>query len=197
MNMLAATCATVKQLPAEADDSELAVRLSQGDEQALEAIVARYGTRVTALAARLLDWSDGADDVAQDVFLSVLRKGNQFRGESSLWTWLATMTVNRCRSLRRRRWLTKRVLGAIVPVREQTAEPADRQTARDERAAAIRGAVTSLPTAHREVIVLRYFEELSLDEMAQILSLRRNTVEVRLSRARRQLEESLTEVLEK
>jgi len=101
------------------------------------------------------------------------------------------MTVNRCRSLRRRRWLTARVLGAIAPAREHQSEPADRRSQRDERAAGVRAAVAKLPAGYREVIVLRYFEELSLDEMAQVLSLRRNTVEVRLSRARNLLEGSL------
>ena len=118
MNLLATTRATVKSLPAETDDRELAARLARGDERAFEQIVERYGPRVIALAARLSDWSDGADDVAQDVFLAVLRKGKNFRGESRLWTWLAAMTVNRCRSLRRRRWLASRVLGAIAAARQ-------------------------------------------------------------------------------
>ena len=188
MKLLTATRPTVKQLPAEADDRELAARLARGDERAFDQIVERYGPRVIALAARLVGWSKGADDVAQDVFLAVLRKGKHFRGQSRLWTWLAAMTVNRCRSLRRRRWLTSRVLGAIAAAREKQTEPVDRRSERDETAAGIRAAVARLPATYREVIVLRYFEELSLDEMAQILSLRRNAVEVRLSRARKRLE---------
>jgi RNA polymerase sigma-70 factor (ECF subfamily) len=195
MNLLAATRATVKSLPAEADDRDLAARLARGDERAFEQIVERYGPRIIALAARLLDWSDGADDVAQDVFLAVLRKGKQFRGESRLWTWLAAMTVNRCRSLRRRRWLKGRVLRVIARVRAKETEPADRTSERDETAASIRAAVARLPATSREVIVLRYFEGLSIDEVAQVLSLRRNTVEARLSRARKQLEKSLHENL--
>jgi RNA polymerase sigma-70 factor, ECF subfamily len=191
MKLLAATRATVKQPPAEAEDRELAARLARGEPAAFDEVVERYAARVVALAARLLNWSDGADDVAQDVFLAVLRKGKQFRGQARLWTWLAAMTVNRCRSVRRRRWLTARALGAIRPAREEQSEPADRRSQRDERAAGIRAAVAKLPATYREVIVLRYFEELSLDEMAEILSLRRNTVEVRLSRARKLLEGSL------
>src|SRR5690606_17069034 len=94
----------VKQLPAEADDRDLAARVTRGDPAALDDLVEQYGARVIGLAARLLGWTDGADDVAQDVFLQVLNKGKQFRGQSSLWTWLATLTVNRCRSIQRRRW---------------------------------------------------------------------------------------------
>ena len=193
MNLLAASRATVKQLPAEAEDRELAARLARGEERAFEQVVERYGGRVIALAARLLGWSDGADDVAQDVFLAVLRKGKQFRGEARLWTWLAAMTVNRCRSLRRRRWLTERTLGAIAPARQKQAAPADRRSERDEQTASIRAAVARLPATQREVIVLRYFEELSIEEMAGVLAVKRNAVEVRLSRARKLLEESLRE----
>ena len=79
MNPLTATRPTVKQLPAEAEDRELAARLARGEHRAFDEIVERYAARVIALAARLLDSSDGADDVAQDVFLAVLRKGKQFR----------------------------------------------------------------------------------------------------------------------
>ncbi|MEX0977903.1 MAG: sigma-70 family RNA polymerase sigma factor, partial [Pirellulales bacterium] len=123
MNLLTATRATVKQIPGEAEDRELAARLARGDAAAFDRVVEIYGGRVTALAARLLGWSEGADDVAQDVFLAVLRKGKQFRGESRLWTWLAAMTVNRCRSLRRRRWLQTRILRRIAPARDKLAPP--------------------------------------------------------------------------
>ncbi len=188
MNLLTATCAIVKQLPAEADDRHLAVRLARGESEAFEQLVEQYGPRVTGLATRLLGWTDGADDVAQDVFLQVLRKGKQFRGQSSLWTWLATLTVNRCRSLQRRQWIHQRVMQTIAfwqPA--ETTTLADRPEC-DETAARIRAIVATLPAPSREVIVLRYFEELSIQQMADVLGTKRNTVEVRLTRARKQLE---------
>ena len=192
MKTLAAPCPTktpcphVTQLPAEADERELAARLTRGEPAALEAIVERYGARVIGLAARLLGWTDGADDVAQDVFVQVLRKGKHFRGQSSLWTWLATLTVNRCRSVQRRRWIQERVLGVIGGKAPEVTET--KHLERSETAARVRAQVAQLPVAAREVIVLRYFEELSLDEIATVLGAKRNAIEARLSRARQQLE---------
>jgi RNA polymerase sigma-70 factor (ECF subfamily) len=175
--------------PAEAGDDQLAARVASGDASALEAVIEQYGQRVIGLAARLLGWTDGAEDVAQDVFVQVLHKGKQFRGQASLWTWLATLTVNRCRSIRRRRWLHDRVLGIVgrqaVP---EAACPITKQQERSETATRVRAQVAQLPAAAREVIVLRYFEELPLDEIATVLGIKRNAVEARLSRARKQLE---------
>jgi RNA polymerase sigma-70 factor (ECF subfamily) len=191
MKRLAAKRALVKSLPAHAEENELGLGLARGDERAFERVVERYGRRVTALAARLLGYSEGADDVAQDVFLAVLRKRTHFRGDAKLWTWLAAITVNRCRSLRRRQWIWQRVLRAAAPLRPRQTAPADRASETHETAAQVRAAVARLPAAYREAIVLRYLEELTVDEVAEVLSLRRNTVEVRLSRGRKLLEESL------
>jgi RNA polymerase sigma-70 factor (ECF subfamily) len=193
MKLLTAKRALVKSLPAQAEERELAARLARGEERAFEEVVERYGPRVTGLAARLLAWTDGADDVAQDVFLAVLRKRRQFRGDAKLWTWLAAITVNRCRGLRRRRWLLERVLRVVAPARDTQITAADRSET-EETAVKVRAAVARLPATCREVIVLRYLEELKIDEVAEVLGLRRNTVEVRLSRGRKLLEESLGEL---
>jgi len=66
----------------------------------------------------------------------------------------------------------------------------------DELAADVRAAIARLPPTYREVVVLRYLEELGIDEVATVLGLRRNTVEVRLSRARQQLEKTLARWVE-
>ena len=115
MNLIIAPVSPVTSLPAEADDEdrELAARLARGDSGAFEQLIEGYGPRVVGLAARLLNWSEGAEDLAQDVFLAVLRKRTKFRGEARLWTYLAAITVNRSRTIRRRRWLHERVLRAI------------------------------------------------------------------------------------
>jgi RNA polymerase sigma-70 factor (ECF subfamily) len=195
MNPTSAPRATVKSPAADAEDRALAARLARGEPGAFDELVDRYGRRVTALASRLLGWSRGADDVAQDVFLATLEKRAKFRGEARLWTYLAAITVNRCRSVLRRRWLQERVLAVLAPARP-VAREGDCPTGADETGRVVRAAVARLPTAYREVIVLRYLEELSIDEVAAVLALTRGAVEQRLSRARRLLAEPLAHLVD-
>jgi RNA polymerase sigma-70 factor (ECF subfamily) len=190
MNQITAEIPHVKSLPAEDEERELAARVARGESKAFEQLIDRYGQRVVRLAARLLNWSAGAEDVAQDVFLAVLEKRTVFRGEARLWTYLTTITVNRCRSLRRRRWIYERALRVIAPYRNQPTV-GDSLHERDTLASEIRAAVGKLPDNYREVVVLRYFEELKTSEVAQVLGVKTNTVEVRLSRARKMLEDTL------
>lgn len=173
---------------AEADDRELVARITSGDERAFTDLVVRYQRKVAGLAQRLLGYGDGAEDIVQDVFVAALENAARFRGESSAWTWLAAITVNRVRSYQRRRWLTERVLGIVSTIKRQVEPASDYGSLRQESAARVRQAVGQLPSKYREVIVLRYLEELSIDEIAKIVGRKRNAVEVRLARARRLLE---------
>lgn len=195
MNLLTASLPHVTSLPAEAEEREIAARLARGEPAAFDQVVEQYGGRVTALARRLLGWGDGAEDVAQEVFVTLLEKPAAFRGEARLWTYLATITVNRCRSVRRRRWVQERLLGVFRWRAASATEPADRPQL-DEQAMLVRRAVNGLPEKYREAVVLRYFEDLKIGEIARMLALKENTVEARLSRARKMLSESLGALVE-
>ncbi|HEY2841325.1 MAG TPA: sigma-70 family RNA polymerase sigma factor [Pirellulales bacterium] len=184
----------VNSPPAEVEDRELTERFARGDRQAFEQLVDRYQKRVAGLAARLLGWTDGAEDVTQEVFLAAYRHQKRFRGQASLWTYLATITVNRCRTTMRRRWLRERVFGQVVsqPSRSAGEVAGDIKLACDETAQQVRAVVAKLPASSREVIVLHYLEELLVAEVADVLQIKRNAVEVRLTRARKLLATSLS-----
>ncbi len=134
--------------------------------------------------------------MAQDVFVAVLEKQGTFRGQSSLWTYLAAITVNRCRTLVRRRWLHERLLRAFGPLAGRPAEPSQLAEL-DETGRVVRAAVDALPAAYREVVVLRYFEQMAIAEMSAVLGLRHNAVEARLSRARKMLKSQLAGLADK
>jgi RNA polymerase sigma-70 factor (ECF subfamily) len=180
---------------AEADESALARRFASGDPQAFEDVVALYQARVARLAHRLLGWGGDPEDVVQEVFLAALRKAKDFRGRASLWTWLATIAVNRCRRQLQRRALWGRFM--LARRREQTAAPADRGALADETNRRVREAVTALPARDREVIVLYYLEECPAAEIGELLGLTPNAVQVRLHRARGRLSAALAEFMEK
>ena len=162
-----------------------------------EELVARHQAQVTRLAFRLLGWRGDVDDVVQEVFLAALKHGPRFRGESSVATWLTRITINKCRSHQRRRHLWWRLFGRAAEPDTQASSfgaPVGDALAGVETSAKVRAAVQALPARDREVVVLRYFENLSFGEIGAATGASTNAVEVRLHRARARLAEALRDL---
>jgi len=105
--------------------------------------------------------------------------------------------VNKCRSRLRREAVRGRWLGWMRGVfNNQTQAPADQLLEKQEQAERVRLAIRRLEPVYREATVLYYLEQLNIDQIAEIIGVRRNTVEVRLHRARRQLEKILADMME-
>lgn len=147
-----------------------------------ERLVMDERERVARLAYRLLGWSHEAEDVVQDVFVTAMRQAPRFRGQARVSTWLARITINLCRSRLRRKAIFGRWFEAVR--RTTPREAPAYQPPVDEQ---VRAAVRALPWRYREVVVLRYLEELSVDEICALLGARRGAIEVRLNRAREML----------
>ena len=194
---LAAT-AMADSAPDVDDEDALARRFAAGDARAFDEIVTSHRERVTRLAYRLLGWRDGeVEDVVQEVFLSVLNHLGRFRGESKLGTWLTVITINKCRTHRTRwfaRWRMLRRRREQAP--NEVAPAADEGVRQDETSARVRQAVQKLPPRDREMIVLHYLEQHDFPEMARLLRVSQNAVEVRLHRARQRLKGLLKDVVE-
>ncbi len=169
----------------------MAQRLAGGESWTLPQVVAGHQERIGRLASRLLGWRGDIEDVVQDVFVSALANLARFRGESQLTTWLYRITVNECRRARRRRRLRE-----MLRLVSDAAAPPERAHHGSDRSAAIRQAIVGLPPKYREVVVLRYLEELRVPEVAVILNVSTNVVDVRLHRAREQLRTALAGWLE-
>jgi RNA polymerase sigma-70 factor (ECF subfamily) len=156
-----------------------------------EAVVEQQQANVAKLARRLLGWSANpadVDDVVQDVFLAVLKHLGRFRGDASVATWITRITINACRAHRRRR-----VMGLGLLRRWMTQAPSvhEPDACRDETNQRVRQAVGGLPSKYREVIVLRYLQEMDVDAIAEVLGASRSAIEVRLHRARAMLKDEL------
>ena len=190
--------------PAAGDD--LARRFAGGEDAAFDELVDRYAVRVAGLARKLLDSASldaatGTDDVVQDVFLAAYARRRRFRAEANLWTYLATITVNRCRTIGRRRRLWNKFRGRFASgagrageALEKTSAPAaDAATQQSERAQAVRQAIDRLPPRLKEAITLVYLEQVSIADSAEILGIRRGTLDARLSRARAALKLALAD----
>jgi RNA polymerase sigma factor CnrH len=153
----------------------------------LDALVAAHAGQVARLISRLVDRCEDIEDLVQETFLAALAHRRRFRGDCRPATWLARIAVNKCRSHHRRRRVRRLVplMGDEEPA-WSTASDAGGETGEE-----IRRAVARLSSKHREVIVLRYFEGYAIDELCEVLGLRRAAVEKRLSRARQRLKEML------
>lgn len=155
-------------------------------------ILARYHPQVARLAHRLLGWRDqqAAEDIVQEVFLVALTRLKAFRGESSIGTWLSGITINKCRAHRRRALLKLKWLRQVWDRPGTNHQPADEETSQQ-----VRDAVAQLPPRDREVIVLFYLEDFSMAQIAQLLDVKRNAIEVRLHRARQRLKTQLAPLM--
>jgi RNA polymerase sigma-70 factor (ECF subfamily) len=156
----------------------------------LERLVEEFHQPVTRLAHRLLGWSAAADveDVVHDVFLAAFKQRNRFRGEASEWTWLAAITINGCRTHRRRQLLRFNWLRSFRPTESKEESNLPEQ---DETARRVRDAVATLPRRDREVIVLHHLEEMSVAQVSEVTGDSAGAIEVRLHRARKRLKEIL------
>lgn len=182
--------------PVDLDSDSLVERLVAGDASAFDRVVADEQVRITRLVHRLLGWDEDVQDVVQEVFLAALSSRKAFRGGSSLRTWLTRIAINQCRKQARRRLLWRRLRRAVAGRRRGGPAPADRQAVDRESFEQVRRAVQALPPACREVTVLRYLEEMPIEGIAEVLSVSRNVVEVRLHRARQKLKEALAGLVE-
>ena len=181
-----------------ASDAELVERFQGGDRSAFSEIVRRYQDRVYTQAFRWMRDRQLAEEVAQDVFLALFRSLERFRGESQLSTWVYRVVVNHCKNrklYRKRRKMDKHeaLEGSRPddegPARQLPSEGpgADAAAHRHEAQALVWEALQRLEDEPRTIIVLRDVEDLSYEEISEILGLPRGTVKSRLHRARSQL----------
>jgi RNA polymerase sigma-70 factor (ECF subfamily) len=173
------------------DDSDLIGRFKKGDISAFEALVRKYQDRVYNLCRYMLRDPQNAQDAAQDVFLKSYRGLKEFRPDSSVYTWIYRITVTTCLDYRRK---SHRETFRNEPLSEglQSEEPHLEQTYDSAKnAEAVQLALQKLPEKLRAAIVLREIEELSYEEIAEVLHTSPGTVKSRISRAREELQHLL------
>jgi RNA polymerase sigma-70 factor (ECF subfamily) len=189
------------------DEAALLRRLGAGDARALEDVMARHATRVYRLARGVTRNEADAEEVVQDVFLTIARKHETFEGRAALSSWIYRITMNA--ALNKRRGLRAEVetpLDDLLPAFEPDGHRAgdrslvladwsgtpERVLLSAESRAAVRAALDRLPAHYRAVVVLRDVEGLTNEEAAESLGETVAVVKSRLHRARMALREQLT-----
>ncbi|MDA2916041.1 sigma-70 family RNA polymerase sigma factor [Nitrospinae bacterium AH_259_B05_G02_I21] len=179
-------------------DAFLVEQCRAGDEEACEALVRQYQERVFALISRMTGDPDRVEDIAQEVFLKTFRSLKSFRGGSRFYTWLYRITVNTVlntmRSQGRRQETSLDALEGFEVQADADMEPAE-VTARLELARRVREAIDQLEEPYRVIVYLRELEDLSYEEIAQVVELPVGTVKSRLFRARQHLKGLLQDLL--
>lgn len=168
-------------------EQQLVQKCREGDRDAQREIYARTSDRIYRLLLRMTGRPEDASDLTQDTYLKVFGAIDRFQGTSSLTPWIYQIAVNEARQFLRRQRLyqTKlRLLGRLG----ETCGPA---TSDAHAAADIHEALLGLPEAERALIILRHFDQLSYDQIAQILDKPPGTIASSLNRARRRLRELL------
>jgi RNA polymerase sigma-70 factor (ECF subfamily) len=172
-------------------DSLQLLQLYQSDDAtAVETFVRAHQQTVYRLALSILDDPAEAEEATQDALVSALNNLHTYRGDSAFTTWLYAITLNTCRTRLRKHKSRDRLMdtlrtlfrvgGEAIPHPEETA-------LRNEADAAVARAVNSLDEKHRLTVVLRYYNEFSIAEIAQLLDISEGTVHSRLFTARERL----------
>lgn len=158
-------------------DEELAGRVVFGDESALEELIGRYHRSLAGLIERYTGGID-VEDIYQETWMRVVGAIDTFDRQRRFSTWLFHIAINQCRDWHRRR--------AVRPTAGEDSEKVGR---RDDACSAIdaRALLAKLPVEQREVVVLRYYQDLSEAEMAQVLAIAPGTVKSRLHAALKKL----------
>jgi RNA polymerase sigma-70 factor (ECF subfamily) len=183
-------------------DHALMARIGAGDHAAFRQLVERHQNAVIGTVAKMLGNPSEAEDISQQVFLRIWRNAKRYRPDAKFTTYLFTITRNLVFNETRRRSRKKEVSS---DEREETSnhlieESPDRQPDSEllqaELQRAVDDAISKLPETQRMAVVLRRYEQLSYEEIAEVLELSVSAVKSLLFRARTALRESLSSYLE-
>lgn len=178
-----------------ADPVETIARARAGDAEAWGELYRHYGAGIFRLCRRALPTHEDAEDATMEIFMKLREKIGQYDASRPFRAWLYKVAANHCWDMLRRRKIRQDLETEeteAAPLEHPEADQIERIVA--ERAGQqVRAALERLPARARMALVLRYYAEMSYDEIAETLGVRRPFVGVVLLRARHQLRAALTE----
>jgi RNA polymerase sigma-70 factor (ECF subfamily) len=185
----------------DAEDVRLMQLAARGDTSAFEKVIERHQALVAGTAARMLGSNSDVEDIAQQVFIRVWKSARRYVPRAKFTTWLLKITRNLVfnelrRAKRRAQVSLQREPGAEeIPLKDETNPAPDASLLEDELQRAIEEAIMQLPESQRMALVLRRYEQLSYEEIAEVLDLSVPAVKSVLFRARTELRARLSKYL--
>ena len=185
-------------------DKDLVLRVQQGDKSAYDLLVIKYQHRIIQLVNRYVKDPSEAQDVAQEAFIKAYRALGNFRGDSAFYTWLYRIAINTAKNYlvsRSRRYSDYQIDIQDAEQVENAAQLKVMETPEylllnDEIVKVIKAAIEKLPEEMKVAIMLREFEGMSYEDIAQTMECPVGTVRSRIFRAREAIDEKLSPLLD-
>ena len=167
------------------------IRCSQaGDWNAFELLLERHMTALARTAYLVTRDREAIQDIMQEALIQIWRDLRSYRPYGSFKAWMLKIMLNKARKHYRKKRVPTVPLETAIEV-SGNAEWPEETVEREEQTHRLRQALDLLTTDHREVLILRYYNELTVPEIAKVLGCREGTIKSRLSRAHRRLEQAL------
>lgn len=180
------------------NDDIIINQIIAGDSSAFAVLVDRYKDLVFTLALRMLKNREEAEEVSQDTFIKVYKSLHKFKGDSKFSTWIYKVAYNSCldQIKKNKKHQNNVEINEFTHHKIKTLDNAFDALVDKERNQLIQDCLNLLPSEDNFLLTLYYFEEQSLDEIANVVGLTPNNVKVKLFRSRKKLASILSERLE-
>jgi RNA polymerase sigma-70 factor (ECF subfamily) len=176
----------------EETERELVEACQRGEREAFRTLFEKHKDRVYSIALRYCGDADVAMDIAQETFLKLYSSIRGFRGDSSFESWLYRLVVNSCFDQKRKTRRMSPLFDELLAALQAPGRSALDEVMRAELGTQVRAVVGNLPPEQRMVVVLRYTQNLSYEEIAGILGCSTGTIASRLNRVHKVLERRLS-----
>jgi RNA polymerase sigma-70 factor (ECF subfamily) len=173
-----------------ASDEILVGRIAAGDQAAMATLFRRHNTRVFRFVTRLVPDASLAEDIVSEVFADVWRQAGDFEGRSQVSTWMLSIARYKALSAWRRRQDVELDEFGADSIPDETDTPEEAML-RSDRSAQLRACLKQLSREHREIVDLVYYHDRTIEEVAEIINVPRNTVKTRMFYARKRLAQLL------
>lgn len=175
-----------------AKERELIQRVQAGDGDAYMELVGEYRIRLYRKACSLIGDAEDAEDVLQDALVTAYKALGKFRGESGIYTWLYRITVNKCRDfLRSRKNHHQDSLEIYEPILSDDRTSVEKNHELSDDGAYLIRKIKGLDEKYRQILIYRYYDDLSYEEIAELSHVNIGTVKSRLFKARELLKRSI------
>ena len=173
-------------------ERELIEKIRAGDGEAYFELVSEYRLRLYRKACSLLSNPEDAEDVLQEALVTAYKAIGKFRGESGFYTWIYRIVINKCRDFQRsKRTKREEDIEPYQPVLSDERISLEKNLELSDDAEYLIGKINGLGKKYREILLMRYYDDLSYQEIADALDLNVGTVKSRLFKARELLKRAI------